>query len=162
MYAYLFTFKWFNEFKNDIELSLKLCCLYLSPDKAWHHLFRSKLFCALSHEWQCSPWLTFECIPSYPRWSNMNDESNMNFFQVIESDVALSTLDEEVHLDVHVARLYNYLNFCIGDIYGSYKMEWLGKDWKKNYRIDNVKWTLEEYETFTEMMRSRLRQIAMK
>jgi hypothetical protein len=49
----------------------------------------------------------------------MNDESNMKFFQVIESDVALSTLDEEVHLDVRVAMLYNYLNFCIGDTYGS-------------------------------------------
>jgi hypothetical protein len=49
----------------------------------------------------------------------MNDESKMKFFQVIESDVALSTLDEEVHSDVHVAMFYNYLNFCIGDMYGS-------------------------------------------
>jgi hypothetical protein len=49
----------------------------------------------------------------------MNDEFNMKFFQVIQSDVALSTLDEEVHLDGHVARLYNYLNFCIEDIYAT-------------------------------------------
>jgi hypothetical protein len=32
-----------------------------------------------------------------------------------------------------------------------YKKEWFRNDWRRNYRIDNIEWTLEEYETFTEM-----------